>query len=368
MGHIGLTPQSATMLGGFKAQGRTAAKAQRLDDDALRARGRRLLRRRARGGAARRSPSAITEALAVPTIGIGAGRGCDGQVLVWHDLLGLYDRGRARFVKRYAEVGAEIRRALEAYAGEVRSARSPPRSTPTRSPRTELEPIRRRPPSSASALQTRPLAPTSQTRAPARRRRPPVASAPAVDLAQADEQRETSAPARRAASRSGGAERARAAGRGQAARNENASTWRARRASRQPPSRRVDEARARRAEEPVDGEPEREPGRGRPRRTRRARRGRREPSPACPSAEAIPAAKTSATTTSCRSDAASRSRCAWRTPARGRPEHEPRPGATNASALVTRSGHDRDPLPEGARDAPGPSARKARFFREPWSK
>ncbi len=124
MGHLGLTPQSATMLGGYKAQGRTAAKAQRLHADA-----------RALEAAgcfavvleAVPAPVAdrISEALMVPTIGIGAGPGCDGQVLVWHDLLGLSDRRPARFVKRYAEVGDEIRRALEAYAGDVRTGAFP---------------------------------------------------------------------------------------------------------------------------------------------------------------------------------------------------------------------------------------------------
>jgi 3-methyl-2-oxobutanoate hydroxymethyltransferase len=120
MGHIGLTPQSATMLGGYKAQGRTAAKAQRLHADA-----------RALEAAgcfsvvleAVPSPVAkrISEALTVPTIGIGAGPDCDGQVLVWHDLLGLSDRKPARFVKRYAALGDEIKRALETYAAEVRA-------------------------------------------------------------------------------------------------------------------------------------------------------------------------------------------------------------------------------------------------------
>jgi 3-methyl-2-oxobutanoate hydroxymethyltransferase len=124
MGHIGLTPQSATMLGGYRAQGRTAAKAQRLHADA-----------RALEAAgcfavvleAVPAPVAgrISEALTVPTIGIGAGPDCDGQVLVWHDLLGLSDRKPARFVKRYAELGAEIRRALEAYAADVRSGAFP---------------------------------------------------------------------------------------------------------------------------------------------------------------------------------------------------------------------------------------------------
>jgi 3-methyl-2-oxobutanoate hydroxymethyltransferase len=124
MGHVGLTPQSATMLGGYKAQGRTAAKAQRLHADA------RALEAAGCFAVVLEAVPAevadrITEALTVPTIGIGAGPGCDGQVLVWHDLLGLSDRRPARFVKRYAEVGAEIQRALEAFAGEVRSGTFP---------------------------------------------------------------------------------------------------------------------------------------------------------------------------------------------------------------------------------------------------
>jgi 3-methyl-2-oxobutanoate hydroxymethyltransferase len=124
MGHLGLTPQSATMLGGFKAQGRTAAKAQRLHTDAraLEAAGCFAVVLEAVPAAV---AGRVTEALTVPTIGIGAGPECDGQVLVWHDLLGLNDRKPARFVKRYADLGAEIQRALEAYAADVRSGAFP---------------------------------------------------------------------------------------------------------------------------------------------------------------------------------------------------------------------------------------------------
>jgi 3-methyl-2-oxobutanoate hydroxymethyltransferase len=124
MGHIGLTPQSATMLGGFKAQGRTAEKAQRLHAEAraLEAAGCfAVVLEAVPAPVAKR----ISEALTVPTIGIGAGPDCDGQVLVWHDLLGLSDRTPARFVKRYAELGDEIKRALTAYAAEVRSGTFP---------------------------------------------------------------------------------------------------------------------------------------------------------------------------------------------------------------------------------------------------
>jgi 3-methyl-2-oxobutanoate hydroxymethyltransferase len=124
MAHIGLTPQSATMLGGFKAQGRTAEKARRLVDDAraLEAAGAfSLVLEAVPAPVAKR----ITEELAIPTIGIGAGVDCDGQVLVWHDLLGLYEGRAPRFVKQYADLSSEIRRALEAYAEEVRQRRFP---------------------------------------------------------------------------------------------------------------------------------------------------------------------------------------------------------------------------------------------------
>jgi 3-methyl-2-oxobutanoate hydroxymethyltransferase len=124
MGHIGLTPQSATALGGFKAQGRTAEKAIQLlaDARALEAAGcfSIVLEAVPAPVAAR-----ITHELSVPTIGIGAGAECDGQVLVWHDLLGLYAGHSPRFVKRYADLAAEIQKALEAYAAEVRSGAFP---------------------------------------------------------------------------------------------------------------------------------------------------------------------------------------------------------------------------------------------------
>jgi 3-methyl-2-oxobutanoate hydroxymethyltransferase len=124
MGHLGLTPQSATMLGGYKAQGRSAEKALALLSDAraLEAAGcfSLVLEAVPAPVAAR-----VTAELAIPTIGIGAGADCDGQVLVWHDLLGLYEGRTARFVKRYADVGAVIRSALEVYAADVRERRFP---------------------------------------------------------------------------------------------------------------------------------------------------------------------------------------------------------------------------------------------------
>jgi len=120
MGHVGLTPQSATMLGGFRAQGRTAEKARKLLQDAraLEAAGCFAVVLEAVPG---QVAARITDSLAVPTIGIGSGRGCDGQVLVFHDLLGLYDGKAPRFVKRYADLAAATKGALERYAAEVRS-------------------------------------------------------------------------------------------------------------------------------------------------------------------------------------------------------------------------------------------------------
>ena len=124
MGHIGLTPQTATMLGGFKAQGRTAAKASQLYEDALAL--------EAAGcfsvvleAVPAPIASHITQALEIPTIGIGAGAACDGQVLVWHDLLGLYEGRPPRFVKQYADLAPVIRDAVARYAADVRDEAFP---------------------------------------------------------------------------------------------------------------------------------------------------------------------------------------------------------------------------------------------------
>jgi 3-methyl-2-oxobutanoate hydroxymethyltransferase len=124
VGHVGLTPQSATRLGGFRAQGRTAASALALLDEALS-----LERAGAVAVVLEAVPppvaAVISERLSVPTIGIGAGEACDGQVLVWHDLLGLYPGPTPRFVRRYAELGAEIDAALRSYVADVRTGAFP---------------------------------------------------------------------------------------------------------------------------------------------------------------------------------------------------------------------------------------------------
>jgi 3-methyl-2-oxobutanoate hydroxymethyltransferase len=136
MGHIGLTPQSATLLGGYRAQGRTAVEALALVEAAraLEAAGCCAVVLEAIPAAV---AAHITERLTIPTIGIGAGAGCDGQVLVWHDLLGLGEGAPPRFVRPYADLAGTIAHALAAYADDVRSGRFPDESHEYGMPRDE---------------------------------------------------------------------------------------------------------------------------------------------------------------------------------------------------------------------------------------
>jgi 3-methyl-2-oxobutanoate hydroxymethyltransferase len=124
MGHIGLTPQSLHMMGGFKVQGRSAEAARALIDDAkaLAAAGCFAIVLEGVPDAVARM---VTEAVSVPTIGIGAGGGCDGQVLVLHDLLGLEDRITPKFVRRYASLEADGVAAVATFASDVREGRFP---------------------------------------------------------------------------------------------------------------------------------------------------------------------------------------------------------------------------------------------------
>jgi 3-methyl-2-oxobutanoate hydroxymethyltransferase len=124
VGHIGLTPQSVAKLGGFRVQGRTAAAARRLYEDAqaLEEAGAVML---VLEMVPDRLAEHISGHLRIPTIGIGAGPGCDGQVLVLHDMLGLFDRFTPRFVKKYANLSAEIEQALAAYRDDVTGRRFP---------------------------------------------------------------------------------------------------------------------------------------------------------------------------------------------------------------------------------------------------
>jgi 3-methyl-2-oxobutanoate hydroxymethyltransferase len=139
MGHVGLTPQTATALGGFKAQGRTAETAAKLTEEALA-----LQSVGCFAMVFEAIPSAVTEALMpkleIPVIGIGAGPATDGQVLVLHDLLGVYAGRKPKFVKRFADVRGESLKGVRAYTKEVRAGTFPNEDQHTYSiPQEELE-------------------------------------------------------------------------------------------------------------------------------------------------------------------------------------------------------------------------------------
>jgi len=124
MGHLGLTPQSVHQLGGFRPQGRTATAAKHLLEDAL------LLEEAGCFSLVLESVPArlaelVSQRFSIPTIGIGAGVGCDGQVLVTHDLLGLFDRFTPKFVKQYANFHAEMQRAFAEFKADVESKQFP---------------------------------------------------------------------------------------------------------------------------------------------------------------------------------------------------------------------------------------------------
>jgi 3-methyl-2-oxobutanoate hydroxymethyltransferase len=124
MGHLGLTPQSVHQLGGFRAQGKSATDAQCLFEDSQ------ILQDAGCFSLVLESIPArlaklVSQQLEIPTIGIGAGPDCDGQVLVTHDLLGLFDRFTPRFVKKYADLHLEMIRAFEAYIQDVEAGEFP---------------------------------------------------------------------------------------------------------------------------------------------------------------------------------------------------------------------------------------------------
>jgi 3-methyl-2-oxobutanoate hydroxymethyltransferase len=128
MGHIGLTPQSVNALGGFKLQGKHADDAKRLVDEAAA-----LEQAGCFSVVLECVPSElaalITERVSIPTIGIGAGAACDGQVLVFHDLLGIYDGHKPKFVRRYAELATDMQAAIEHYLSDVRGGQFPDEAT-----------------------------------------------------------------------------------------------------------------------------------------------------------------------------------------------------------------------------------------------
>ncbi len=124
MGHLGLTPQSIHAMGGFKVQGKQLDAARRIVEDAValaQAGCFAIVLECVPDGVARM----VTDAVDVPTIGIGAGRHCDGQVLVYHDLLGFEDRMRPRFVRRYAELGEVATEAVARFVDDVHARRFP---------------------------------------------------------------------------------------------------------------------------------------------------------------------------------------------------------------------------------------------------
>lgn len=138
MGHIGLTPQSLSKLGGYRVQGKTAEGAYELLQDAL------FLQDAGCFAVVLEAIPAplaalITARLSIPTIGIGAGRECDGQVLVYHDLLGLFEGRRPRFVKQYADAGKIIHAALTAYRDDVQTGRFPEEQHTYEMPPGEIE-------------------------------------------------------------------------------------------------------------------------------------------------------------------------------------------------------------------------------------
>jgi 3-methyl-2-oxobutanoate hydroxymethyltransferase len=124
MAHVGLTPQRVAQLGGFKVQAKTARAARRLIDDALA-----LEDAGAFSIVLESVPAPVgalaTQRLSIPTIGIGAGVECDGQVLVLHDVLGLYGEFKPKFAKRYADIGAAVTSALREFDREVREGTFP---------------------------------------------------------------------------------------------------------------------------------------------------------------------------------------------------------------------------------------------------
>jgi 3-methyl-2-oxobutanoate hydroxymethyltransferase len=124
MGHLGLTPQSVHQLGGFRAQGKTASAAKRLLEDAQ------ILEEAGAFSIVLESVPArlaefISKKISIPTIGIGAGLGCDGQVLVTHDLLGLFERFTPKFVKKYANLHEVMNKAFTEYIDDIETKKFP---------------------------------------------------------------------------------------------------------------------------------------------------------------------------------------------------------------------------------------------------
>jgi len=138
MGHIGLTPQRISKLGGFKVQGQTAVDAERLLQDAIALQNAgcfSIVLEAVPGKIAEK----ISEALTIPTVGIGAGAGCDGQVLVYQDMLGMSEKYLPRFVKRYAEIGDITINAMQQYVTDVQNRTFPGQEHTYKIKRAELD-------------------------------------------------------------------------------------------------------------------------------------------------------------------------------------------------------------------------------------
>jgi len=138
MGHLGLTPQSVNLFGGFRPQGRTSTAAKRLLEDAV------LLEEAGCFSLVLESVPArlgelVSKKLTIPTIGIGAGSGCDGQVLVVHDMLGLFDRFTPKFVRKYANLNSEMQKAFKAYIADVQGRTFPAQEHNVEMPDAEWE-------------------------------------------------------------------------------------------------------------------------------------------------------------------------------------------------------------------------------------
>ncbi len=138
MGHLGLIPQSINMLGGFRPQGRSAESAEKLLQDAI------LLEEAGcfslvLESVPGRLAEMVSKRISIPTIGIGAGVGCDGQVLVTHDLLGLFDRFTPKFVRKYANLHEEMENAFKAFIADVQEHNFPAKEHTVEMPDAEWE-------------------------------------------------------------------------------------------------------------------------------------------------------------------------------------------------------------------------------------
>lgn len=137
MGHLGLTPQSINAFGGFRVQGKTEEAAKKLIEDAKRLEEAGVFSIVLEGIPAKVA-ELITNAVSVPTIGIGAGKGCDGQILVYQDMLGMFSDFVPKFVKQYANIGSVMREAIQSYIKEVQDGSFPEEKHTYKIDETEL--------------------------------------------------------------------------------------------------------------------------------------------------------------------------------------------------------------------------------------